>query len=56
MLYYNANGGKLYHLDQNCISIHAKYLPLESYFTYSQINDKPYSDLEPCNVCGAPLR
>ncbi len=56
VLYYNPNGGKMYHLDPNCKSTHAKFLPFKGHFTYSQINEKPYSELEPCNVCGAPLR
>ena len=56
MLYYNPDGGKLYHLDQNCMSLHSRYLPLKGSFRYSQINDQPYAALEPCNVCGAPLR
>ncbi len=56
LLYYNPNGGKLYHLDPNCVSVHSKYTPLKGTFTYSQINDGQYAALEPCNVCGAPLR
>ena len=55
-LYYNPDGGKLYHLNPNCISVHSKYTPLKGTFTYSQINDGKYAELEPCNVCGAPLR
>ena len=55
-LYYNTEGGKLYHLDANCMSLHAKYLPMKGHFKYSQVNDPPYSELEPCNVCAAPLR
>lgn len=56
VLYYNPDGGKLYHSDPNCISLHAKYLPLKGKFTYSEINSGKYAELEPCNVCGAPLR
>ena len=56
VLYYNPDGGKLYHSDQNCVSLHSRYLPLKGKFTYGQINDQPYASLEPCNVCGAPLR
>ena len=56
VLYYNPNGGELYHLDPNCKIIHARYLPLKGHFTYSQINDPQYAGLKPCNVCGAPLR
>ncbi len=55
-LYYNPDGGKLYHLNPSCISVHSKYTPLKGTFTYSQINDGKYAELEPCNVCGAPLR
>ena len=56
VLYYNPDGGRLYHLDPNCISIHSKYTPLQGTFSYSQVNEMPYAELEPCNVCGAPLR
>ena len=56
VLYYNPNGGTQYHLDQNCKSANAKYLPFKGTFTYGQINDSPYADLIPCSVCGAPLR
>ncbi|MDO5436551.1 MAG: hypothetical protein Q4G19_09300, partial [Clostridia bacterium] len=56
VLYYNPNGGTKYHLDQNCRSTHSKYLPMSGKFTYSQVNDDPYSKLSPCNVCAAPLR
>ena len=56
MLYYNPDGGELYHLDPNCRIINQRYLPLKGHFTFSQINDSPYSGLKPCNVCGAPLR
>ena len=55
-LYYNPKGGEYYHLDANCKIINAKYVPLQGTFTYSQLNDDPYSKLKPCNVCGAPLR
>ena len=56
MLYYNPNGGMYYHKDPYCICVHSKYLSLEGKFTYGQVNDEPYASLEPCNVCGAPLR
>ncbi len=56
VLYYNTNGGKYYHLDPNCISVHSKYLPLKGTFYFSQIREGSYAELEPCNVCGAPLR
>ena len=56
MLYYNPDGGTKYHLDQNCKSTHAKYLPMKGHFTYGEINDAKYANLSPCNVCAAPLR
>ena len=56
VLYYNPDGGTKYHLDQNCKSTHAKYLPMKGHFTYSEINDEKYAKLQPCNVCAAPLR
>ena len=56
VLYYNPDGGTKYHLDQNCKSTHAKYLPMKGHFTYGEINDDKYVKLTPCNVCGAPLR
>ena len=56
VLYYNPNKGEFYHRDQNCKRINEKYLPLQGHFTYSQINDEPYSKLKPCAICGAPSR
>lgn len=56
VLYYNPNGGSKYHLDQNCISTNARYLPLKGSFKYSQVNESAYAELAPCNVCNAPLR
>ena len=56
VLYYNPDGGTKYHLDQNCKSTHAKYLPMKGHFTYAEINDAKYKNLSPCNVCAAPLR
>lgn len=56
VLYYNPDGGSYYHYDQNCGDINPKYLPLKGQFLYSQLNDAPYSELENCSYCGAPLR
>lgn len=56
VLYYNPDGGSQYHLDQNCKSTHARYLPFKGHFTYAEINNDAYKNLQPCNVCGAPLR
>lgn len=56
ILYYNPKGGKYYHFKNDCSNVGAKYLPLQGTFYYSQINDEQFKDLQPCNVCGAPLR
>ena len=55
-LYYNPDGGSKYHANANCPSANARYLPFKGVFTYGEINNKPYSDLEPCNRCNAPVR
>ena len=56
VLYYHPDGGQYYHADQNCLSVHEKYLPLSGKFLYSELENEAYRDLLPCNVCGAPAR
>ena len=56
VLYYNLDGGKYYHLDPNCKTTNAKYLPFKGHFTYAEINNDKYKDLKPCAICGAPSR
>ena len=56
VLYYNPDGGSYYHYEANCGKINARYLPLRGQFLFSQVNDAPYKDLEPCTYCGAPWR
>lgn len=56
VLYYNPDGGSYYHIDQNCPSTKAKFLPFKGQFTFAQINEKEYASLSPCDECGAPLR
>ena len=55
-LYYNPDGGTLYHKDPNCTKVSPQYLPLPGVFTYSQIDTAPYSNLQPCTNCQAPSR
>ena len=55
-LYYNKDGGKLYHADANCPSVADKYLPLSGSFTYKDINKSQYTRLQPCERCEAPHR
>ena len=48
----NPDGGRYYHLDQNCPSIHPRYLPLSVYLTKEEVTDQPYGSLyAPCSVC-----
>lgn len=54
VLYYNPDGGKMYHADPNCPRADKKVLPFKGSFLYSQIDE--YPDLVRCNVCNAPLR
>ena len=55
-LYYNPTGGTRYHSDQNCKSANERYLPFKGVFTYGQLNEDAYKDLQPCPICSAPLR
>ena len=55
VLYYQPSGGEYYHADQNCPRVHPKFLPLQDSFLYSELNEAPYRDLKPCEICGAPL-
>ena len=54
ILYYNAKGGELYHLDPDCQSVGKKYKPMAQ-FMFTELGQSPYSELRPCNVCGAPI-
>ena len=54
-MYYNPDGGKKFHTDQNCPSVKSRYLPLTG-TTYAQLKRYPFTDLTPCSSCGAPYR
>jgi len=54
ILYYNANGGEMYHLDPDCQSVGKKYKPMAQ-FMFTDLGQSPYNALRPCNVCGAPI-
>ena len=49
-LYYNPNGGSMYHSLANCKDVKQKFLPLTA-FTYGQLDEKPYSKLKRCPYC-----
>ena len=54
ILYYNARGGSMYHLDPDCQSVGKQYKPMAS-FRFTDLGISPYNELRPCNVCGAPI-
>ena len=54
--YYNPDGGKYYHIDPECSSAAASNLPFKGSFDWSQVDQEPYSKLEACATCGAPMR
>ncbi len=56
ILYYNADGGKYYHLDPNCSSIGAQYRPLTAMFYYRDVSSTKLKNLIPCPDCNAPAR
>ena len=56
LLYWNPEGGRFYHADPECKSVHPKFLPLTASFLYAEVNEETYRGLEPCGVCGAPQR
>lgn len=53
-VYYNANGGQYYHLDQNCPSVKDKYLPL-THIVYGELDEK-FPKLTPCSKCLPPMK
>lgn len=54
--YYNPDGGSYYHIDPECSSAAASNLPFKGSFDWSQVDQEPYSKLQACGVCGAPMR
>lgn len=55
-LYYNSDGGSFYHAKNNCPDIAEKYYKYMKEFTYSLINEAPYSKLKRCPTCKPPER
>ena len=49
-LYYNPNGGSMYHSVADCPSVKKKFLPLKA-FTYGELDGEPYSRLTACPYC-----
>lgn len=53
-LYYNPDGGSMYHMDQYCPSVKEEYLPLTGSFPYADLGE--HRDKTPCLRCGAPTQ
>ena len=49
-LYYNSNGGSMYHAVADCPSVKKKFLPMTA-FTFGELDMEPYSKLTPCPYC-----
>lgn len=54
-LYYNPNGGTMYHTAANCYSVKNDGVTFET-FTYGQLEEEPYASLKWCNYCAPALR
>ena len=54
-MYYNPDGGKMFHADQYCPGVKDRYLPLTE-TTYSGLRRYPHTALTPCSTCNAPER
>ena len=55
LLYYNPRGGANYHSQPTCSLVKDKYEPMAS-FTYGELDEKPYSKLNPCPGCAPQPR
>ena len=56
VLYYNADGGKYFHINPDCSSIGAQYRPLTAMFYYRDVSSDKFKNLIPCPTCKAPAR
>ena len=54
-LYYNPEGGKYFHENQNCPSVKSRFLPL-SPFTYGELDSGAFAKLSPCPKCTTLMR
>ena len=54
-MYYNPDGGEMYHTDAYCPSVREKYLPLTE-LAYGRLTRYPFTELTPCGKCSAPER
>ncbi len=55
LLYYNPNSGRYYHSAERCSSVTRAGFKFDS-FSYGQLDEEPYSELERCEYCTPVLR
>ena len=54
-MYYNPDGGEMFHADQYCPGVKDRYLPLTG-TTYGELRRYPFTALQPCSTCSTPER
>lgn len=54
-LYYNPDGGKYFHEEQNCPSVKSRFLPLKE-FRYGELETGAFAKLSPCPACAKIMR
>lgn len=55
LLYYNPGTGEYYHAGPECAMVASKYEPMTP-FRYGQLDEKPFSKLNPCPGCAPQPR
>ncbi len=54
IVYYNPEGGSMYHADRNCKAVGEQYCPLTGEILVGDVIETEW-DLRPCYTCGAPI-
>ena len=54
LVYYNKDGGKLYHSTATCSAVAERYWPLDS-LPLDMLKSNPYNKLKPCSQCNPPV-
>lgn len=54
VLYYQ--GTSRYHTNLNCGYVNEAYRPLQNFLLYEQLTERKFANMQPCNVCKAPVR
>ncbi|MCL2811614.1 MAG: L,D-transpeptidase, partial [Clostridia bacterium] len=54
-VFYNPDGGRNYHLNQQCPGVKNRFLPLTG-LVYAELFGPPFDSLTPCTTCDPPPR